>query len=85
MVLIITLLATTYSAVAKKKKPKDCIYCNKYEKLKDWPLEERPKAYIYEEIDYPEGMFLPTSVTSKARQGEAGEKFMLDLLKKKAL
>ena len=74
VVLIITLLATTYSTAAKKEKPKDCTYCNKYEKLKDWPLEERPEAFIYEEIDYPEGMFLPTSVTSKARQGEAGGK-----------
>ena len=83
VVLIITLLATTYSAVAKKKKPKDCTYCNKYEKLKDWPLEERPEAFIYEEIDYPEGMFLPTSVTSKARQGEAGGKVYARFVKKK--
>ncbi len=83
VVLIITLLATTYSAVAKKKKPKDCTYCNKYEKLKDWPLEERPEAYIYEEIDYPEGMFLPTSITSKARQGEAGGKVYARFVKKK--
>ena len=83
VVLIITLLATTYSAVAKEKKPKDCTYCNKYEKLKDWPLEERPEAYIYEEIDYPEGMFLPTSVTSKARQGEAGGKVYARFVKKK--
>ena len=83
MVLTITLLATTYSAVAKKKKAKDCTYCNKYEKLKDWPLEERPEAFIYEEIDYPEGMFLPTSVTSKARQGEAGGKVYARFVKKK--
>ena len=83
VVLIITLLATTYSAVAKKKKAKDCTYCNKYEKLKDWPLEERPEAFIYEEIDYPEGMFLPTSVTAKARQGEAGGKVYARFVKKK--
>ena len=81
--LIITLLASTYSAVAKKKKLKDCTYCNKYEKLKDWPLEERPEAFIYEEIDYPEGMFLPTSVTAKARQGEAGGKVYARFVKKK--
>ena len=62
MVLIITLLTTTYSIAAKKKKAKDCTYCNKYEKLKDWPEKERPEAFIYEKIDYPEGMFLPTSV-----------------------
>ena len=83
MVLIIILLATTYSADAKKEKPKDCTYCNKYEKLKDWPLEERPEAFIYEEIDYPEGMFLPTSVTAKARQGEAGGKVYARFVKKK--
>jgi len=83
VVLIITLLATTYSAAAKKKKVKDCTYCNKYEKLKDWPENERPEAFIYEEIDYPEGMFLPTSVTAKARQGEAGGKVYARFVKKK--
>ena len=83
MVLIITLLATTYLDAAKKKEKKDCTYCNKYEKLKDWPLEERPEAFIYEEIDYPEGMFLPTSVTAKARQGEAGGKVYARFVKKK--
>ena len=81
--LIITLLATTNSAIAKKKKIKDCTYCNKYEKLKDWPENERPEAFIYEEIDYPEGMFLPTSVTAKARQGEAGGKVYARFVKKK--
>ena len=81
--LIVILLTTTYSAAAKKKEKKDCTYCNKYEKLKDWPLEERPEAFIYEEIDYPEGMFLPTSVTAKARQGEAGGKVYARFVKKK--
>jgi len=83
VVLIITLLATTYLDAAKKKEKKDCTYCNKYEKLKDWPLEERPEAFIYEEIDYPEGMFLPTSITAKARQGEAGGKVYARFVKKK--
>jgi len=83
VLLIVTLLTTTYSAAAKKKEKKDCTYCNKYEKLKDWPLEERPEAFIYEEIDYPEGMFLPTSVTAKARQGEAGGKVYARFVKKK--
>ena len=83
MLLIVILLTTTYSAAAKKKEKKDCTYCNKYEKLKDWPLEERPEAFIYEEIDYPEGMFLPTSVTAKARQGEAGGKVYARFVKKK--
>ena len=80
---IIVLLTTTYAVTAKKKEKKDCTYCNKYEKLKDWPLEERPEAFIYEEIDYPEGMFLPTSVTAKARQGEAGGKVYARFVKKK--
>ncbi len=74
---------TTYSLAAKKKKEKDCIYCNKYEKLKDWPESERPEAFIYEEIDYPEGMFLPTSTTAKKRQGEAGGKVYARFVKKK--
>jgi len=83
VLLIVILLTTTYSAAAKKKEKKDCTYCNKYEKFKDWPLEERPEAFIYEEIDYPEGMFLPTSVTAKARQGEAGGKVYARFVKKK--
>jgi hypothetical protein len=83
-VLIVILLTTTYSVAAKKKEKKDCTYCNKYETLKDWPLEERPEAFIYEEIDYPEGMFLPTSVTAKARQGEAGGKVYARFVKKKS-
>ena len=74
VVLVITLLATTYSSAAKKKKDKDCLYCNKYEKLKDWPESERPAAFIWEDVDYPEGMFLPTSDTPKKKQGEAGGK-----------
>ena len=83
VVLIVTLLTTTYSAAAKKKDKKDCVYCNKYEKLKDWPENERPEAFIYEKIDYPEGMFLPTSTTPKKKQGEAGGKVYARFVKKK--
>jgi len=83
VVLMVFLFMTTYSLAAKKKKEKDCIYCNKYEKLKDWPESERPEAFIYEEIDYPEGMFLPTSTTAKKRQGEAGGKVYARFVKKK--
>ena len=83
VVLIVILLTTIFSVAAKKKEKKDCTYCNKYETLKDWPLEERPESFIYEEIDYPEGMFLPTSVTAKARQGEAGGKVYARFVKKK--
>ena len=46
----------------------------KYEKLKDWPMSERPAAFIYEEIDYPEGMFHESLIKSKQKQGEAGKK-----------
>ena len=74
VVLIILVLTSTNAITAKKKKSKDCTYCNKYEKLKDWPENERPIAFIYEKIDYPEGMFLPTSDTPKKKQAEAGGK-----------
>ena len=83
VVLIFLVLTSTYSIAAKKKKIKDCTYCNKYEKMKDWPESERPAAFIWEDVKYPEGMFLPTSVTSKARQGEAGGKVYARFVKKK--
>ena len=83
VVIIVILLTATYSVAAKKKDKKDCMYCNKYEKLKDWPENERPEAFIYEKIDYPEGMFLPTSTTPKKKQGEAGGKVYARFVKKK--
>jgi hypothetical protein len=75
-VLILTLLLISYSEAAKKKdkEEKDCLYCNKYEKLKDWPESERPIAFIYEEVNYPKEMFHKNNKTSKLRQGEAGKK-----------
>ena len=75
VVLMVVLLTTTYSSAAKKKDKdkKDCIYCEKYEKLKDWPESERPEAFIYEEIKYPEGMFGKSGIkTSKSRQAASG-------------
>jgi hypothetical protein len=72
---IICLLSILSSEAAKKKdEEKDCLYCNKYEKLKDWPESERPEAFIYEEVNYPEKMFHKNNKTSKLRQGEAGKK-----------
>ena len=56
----------------KDKDEKDCIYCKKYETLKEWPESERPEAFIYEEIKYPEKMFHESMTTSKLRQKEAG-------------
>ena len=62
------------SAEKKDTKEKDCIYCKKYEKLKDWPERERPEAFIYEKIDYPKGMFHESFIKSKQKQSEAGKK-----------
>ena len=75
MVVLVIFLATTFAeAEKKKKKEKDCIYCHKYEKMADWPESERQAAFIWEDVKYPEGMFLPTSDTPKKKQGEAGGK-----------
>jgi len=37
-------------------------------------VSERPAAFIYEEIDYPEGMFHKNHSTSKKKQSAAGKK-----------
>ena len=74
VVLVAIVLTTTFTEAAKKKKKKDCVYCLKYEKMADWPESERPAAFIWEDVKYPEGMFLPTSDTPKKKQGEAGGK-----------
>jgi len=85
VVLVTIFLTTTFTEAAKKKKEKDCVYCHKYETMKDWPESERPAAFIWEDIDYPEGMFLPTSDTPKKNKEKLEEKFTLDLLKEKGL
>jgi hypothetical protein len=79
-------ISATITEAAKKKEDekKDCTYCNKYEKLSDWPENERPEAFIYEEIDYPEGMFKKMEgKTSKSRQGAAGGKVYARFVKGK--
>ena len=87
VVIISTFIISASAADADKKKKdkdkKDCIYCQKYEKLKDWPESERPEAFIYEEVDYTEGMFLDTSTTPKKKQGEAGGKVYARFVKGK--
>ena len=84
VVVTAVLLSTTFSdAAKKKKKEKDCIYCKKYEKMKDWPESERPAAFIWEDVKYPDGMFLPTSDTPKKKQGEAGGKVYNRFVKNK--
>ena len=90
LTLIISIALLTFSSAdaAKKKKSKDkekdCIYCKKYEKMKDWPESERPEAFIYEEIKYPEGMFHKSKKTSKLRQGAAGKKVYARFVKGKS-
>ena len=84
--IFILIFAVSFSEAAKKKDKdeKDCVYCNKYEKLKDWPESERSEAFIYEEVDYPEGMFKKKlHKTSKKRQGEAGKKVYARFVKGK--
>ena len=44
---------------------KKCFYCKKYKYLKDWPVEERPLAFVYEEIVYPKGMFSDKALKHK--------------------
>jgi len=85
-ILLSTFLLISISEAGKKKdkEEKDCLYCKKYEKLKDWPESERPVAFIYEEIDYPEGMFSKTDKTSKIRQAKAGKKVYARFVKGKS-
>ena len=93
---LVILAITSYSADAAKEdkdddKP-DCLYCEKYKKLKDWPENERPAAFIHEVVDYPEGMFDPKvlqkvkteRLKSKKRQGIAGGKVYKRFVKNKA-
>ena len=82
-VVLLTITFAEAKEKKKKKKEKDCIYCLKYEKMEDWPESERPAAFIWEDINYPEGMFLDTSTTPKKKQGEAGGKVYNRFVKNK--
>tara|TARA_Y100001936_G_C15944295_1_gene596510 strand:+ start:369 stop:1052 length:684 start_codon:yes stop_codon:yes gene_type:complete len=82
-VLVLTISFAHADKKKKDKKKKDCVYCLKYEKMVDWPESERPAAFIWEDIEYPEGMFLPTSDTPKKKQGEAGGKVYARFVKGK--
>ena len=79
------ILILPINSEAKDKKQKDCQYCNKYERMEDWPVSERPKEFVYEEIDYPEGMFKNKidRKTSKNRKSYAGKKVYERFVKKK--
>ena len=73
-ILIFILSSSNIYAAKKEKEEKTCVYCKKYETLKDWPENERPEAFIYEEVEYPEGMFAKfEKKTSKSRQAKAGK------------
>ena len=50
----------------------------------DWPENERPAAFIHENIDYPEGMFHESLIKSKQKQGEAGSKVYKRFVKGKS-
>ena len=52
--------------------------------MSDWPESERPEAFIYEKIDYPEKMFHKNKNTSKLKQGEAGKKVYKRFVKGKS-
>ena len=62
------------------------MYCQNYEKLEEWPVDQRPKAFIYEEIKYPEGMFSKvTGKKSKSRMAAAGKKVYQRFVKGKGV
>ena len=82
--ILIFFISISEAAKKKDKDEKDCVYCKKYEKLKDWPENERPKAFIFEEINYPEGMFHKTRKTSKAKKEAAGGKVYQRFVKGKS-
>jgi len=82
--LLLISFTSSVEAGKKKEEEKDCIYCKKYETMEDWPESERPAAFIYEEVNYPEGMFHKNKNTSKKRQGEAGKKVYQRFVKGKS-
>ena len=63
-IIISFLLLINITSILKATEKK-CFYCKKYKYLKDWPVEERPLAFVYEEIIYPEGMFDDKALKNK--------------------
>ena len=82
--LVLISFTSSVEAGKKKENEKDCIYCKKYETMEDWPESERPVAFIYEEVNYPEGMFHKNNNTSKKRQRAAGKKVYQRFVKAKS-
>ena len=65
--------------VNAEEEVKDCKYCIQYEKLMDWPVENRPSTFVYQEdIKYPESMF-----GEESKMKRAGEKVGYRFVKKK--
>lgn len=62
---LFSLIVVFYNGKHIKASEKKCFYCKEYKYLKDWPIEKRPKAYIYEEIKYPDDMFKKKTLKSK--------------------
>ena len=85
LIILLAILSIPINSKAEEKK-KDCQYCNKYERMEDWPVSERPKEFIYEEINYPDGMFKSKidRKTSKNRKAYAGKKVYERFVKKKS-
>ena len=83
--LIILLSIIVFPLNSQAEEKKDCQYCNKYERMEDWPVSERPKEFVYEDINYPEGMFKRKidAKTSKNRKSYAGKKVYERFVKKK--
>ena len=84
LIILLAILSIPINSKAEEKK-KDCQYCNKYERMEDWPVSERPKEFIYEEINYPDGMIKNKidRKTSKNRKAYAGKKVYERFVKKK--
>ena len=84
LIILLAIIVLPLNSEAEEKK-KDCQYCNKYERMEDWPVSERPTEFVYEEIDYPEGMFKNKidRKTSKNRKSYAGKKVYERFVKKK--
>ena len=76
---IVFFIFFTLVSIAKDEKEKDCVYCLKFEKLFNWPVEDRPGIFVYQEnINYPKGMF-----GMENKMSAAGKKVGYRFVKKK--
>lgn len=86
LIILLAIIVIPFKSQANDEKKKDCQYCKKYERMKDWPVSERPKEFIYEEINYPVGMFKRKidRKTSRFRKAYAGKKVYERFVKNKS-